>query len=305
MSKLTSVFAATTLVAGVSTAYLWQQLREARDQLVQLQEQRIVKPAPGQPAPRVADPVAVVQPATPAAPPVLTTSAAPLPARMPTTLPPELSERLARVTQTAMGRLYPELDKALGLTPEEANSLAQLMARNAQQAEIDALIGPGRAQQLQDYQKTLESRRRMNDLKTTLAQSSYPLSDAQMDRLGPVSRAEQVRRDEDLRARTRPTDPRAQLDFDEETIKATEASYGRVIAAARSVLSPEQLGIMQNSMNSVVTGQRVSLQTRRARLAAGGNVESTPIPSGSSTQGSVVIITQPDGASRAIQLARP
>lgn len=226
-------------------------------------------------------------------------------------MPPELNQAMAQAAQTAMSRLYPDLDKALGINPEEAGSLVQLMMRNAPQAEIEALIGPTKAAQLQEYQTTIESRRRMNDLKVTLAQSIYPLTDAQIDRLGPTSRAEQVRRDGELRARIRPTDARAQLDFDEETIRSTEASYGRVIAAARSVLSPEQLGIIQNSRNSVVASQRINLQTRRARLAAGGTTESAPTPSGSSAQGSVilqgsaVIITQPDGRTQTVPLARP
>jgi hypothetical protein len=315
MSKLTALFAATTLVTGVSLVYLWQQLHDAREQVAQMQRERYMQPGLSAPAPPATEPGAASQAAPPAAPPGLTTSAAPLPARVPTPMPgpmpAEVSQALARINQTAMSRLYPDLDKALGLNPEEANSLVQLLMRNAPQAEIDALIGPVKAQELQDFQKTIESRRRMNDLKVTLAQSSFPLTDAQVDRLGATSRAEQVRRDEDLRARIRPTDPRAQLDFDEETIRATEASYGRVIAAARSVLSPEQLGIMQNSMNSVVASQRINLQTRRARLAAGGYAESAPTPSGSSAQGSVVlegtavIITQPDGRTQAVQLARP
>lgn len=306
MPRLTLLFAATTIFAGVIAVHLWQQLHAERQLTAQLREQ-IAQPRPQLPEQYATVPAPrIVEQASPPATVAESASRPAVPsAAVQITLPAGNSMSAVRVGELAMRSMFPDLDKALNLSPEEAGELVQLLLRNAPQPEIDALIGQARAQQLQEYQKTLESRRRLNDLRTTLAQSSYPMTDQQLDQLAPVSRAEQLRRDEELRARPRPTDPRAQLDFDEETIKATEASYGRVIAAARSILSPEQLGIMQSSMNNVVSSQRANLQSRRARLAAGGSgaaAAGAATPAGSGGQTPVLIFTTPDGSA---QLVRP
>jgi hypothetical protein len=90
--------------------------------------------------------------------------------------------------------------------------------------------------------------------------------------------AEFRRTNAELEAHPKPTEPRALLDYEEQRIRINEASEKRLIAAARSYLAPEQIAVMQSSMDMSMSTQRGNLQARRLRLEAGGSGAADPPP---------------------------
>jgi len=195
---------------------------------------------------------------------------------------------------------YPDLAKELGLTPAEAGAFFDLLARQqvdllanslsssedsdevrqaaqraaaelsrTQQGEIEGLLGASKYQQWKDYQQTLGARQQVNQLRTTLASAGQPLADDQAAPLLATLTAEQKRRAEEARSRTYPTDPAAQLDFEEQNLKDTEASNNRVLDAAQSFLSAAQLAALKSSMTQQLAMSRAFQKARRAQLDAG------------------------------------
>jgi hypothetical protein len=181
----------------------------------------------------------------------------------------------AAVNRTRMAVLFPDIEKVLGLTAEETEALAELLRTNPSDAAIEAQLG-AKAAQWQEYKVSVEARRRTSELQQMLARSTHPLTDQQVQQLVPTIVAEQQRTAQEALARgPRPTDPRAQLDFDEESLKATEARYRRIITASRDFMSSEQVTLMQSSQNRLLATQRANLQVQRAQVEAGGNAAAT------------------------------
>lgn len=169
-----------------------------------------------------------------------------------------------------MQRNYPDLEKELRLTAAEADELYLLLAAGAPQSEIDSLLGPAKSQQWQEYRPTRDARLKVGELRQALA-SIAPLTDAQIEPLTATVLAEQKRLNDDIGARSHATtDPRAQLDIREQTLKMTEESFGRVVESARLYLSPQQVSAMQRSMSDLVKTQRETLRAQRAGLEAAG-----------------------------------
>ncbi len=135
-----------------------------------------------------------------------------------------------------------------------------------QAAELEAQLGPARSRQWQEYQKTVEARRRVNELTMTLSTTS-PLTEEQSAPLLANVMAEHKRRTEEQTLRgPAPADPRGQLDYEEQTLKEREESNRRTLAFARSFLTQEQLAVMQASMTRANDNTRTTLQARRERL---------------------------------------
>jgi hypothetical protein len=141
----------------------------------------------------------------------------------------------------------------------------------AQQAELQSLLGAAKYAEFQEYLPTREGRLRVIQLRNALSTSDAPLTDQQAEPLLASVLAEGKRRRDDLAARVPPDDPRGRLDFEEETINLTEASQNRLLGSAQSYLSPQQIAVMKNSMTQQVAMQRAMLRARRTRMEAGGN----------------------------------
>ncbi len=155
--------------------------------------------------------------------------------------------------------------------PAARQELQRLQAEleKTQKAEFEAMLGPSKARLWQEYQPTVEARRRVNELTMMLASSS-PLTEAQAAPLVANIVAEQKRRAEDERLRTPvPGNTRAQLEFEEQNLRLREESNRRTVDAARAYLNPEQLTLMQDSQKRINDRTRASLQARRERLESG------------------------------------
>jgi hypothetical protein len=288
-SKLPVVLA--IVFAVIIATYLTMQLRAERQSIAQLQE-RAATLELAQSSTAATLPAATLPADTvPEAPASASQSAATLPAAVAGTAPAPAVPRQQVIVMrpdgtrdpdpTAGARalirmFYGDIEKDLGVTTEEMNALVQLTARgNATPAEIDAAIG-GRYAQLQERTWEGLAGNRVQSLRSSLASSTHPLTEQQEQRLTAAWKAEFRRTDGENNALAKPTEPRALLDYEEQRIRITEASNERLIAAARTYVSAEQLAVLQSSMDSMLNSQRRNLQTRRLRVEAGGSGAADP-----------------------------
>lgn len=295
MPRLTPVFAATTLMAGVIAVYLWHQLRGEREQLAHLQQQLAELgqwPAPLLPAtgsafesPSGAGSAAI--PAAGAAP------AVPAPG-MPT--PAQARDMRGNPgwceDQRASGplwisRFHPDVQTALNLSQAETTALFDLLVQQQekallascgsdaeqqqarlsaatrlqdQQMEIQNLL-VAKYQQWEEYLPTREGRTRVHELRNIFASTPTPLTDAQVAPLLALVLDEGKRRRDENGARPPPgPDAQSQLEYEKETLKLLEQSYGRVLSSAESFLHADQLAVMRNTMQRAITMQRERLQ---------------------------------------------
>lgn len=274
MSRSAVALASMALVTGIIAIYLWQELRAER--ALAAQQQALPPRLERQPAVQLtATRGAQASPAFGEVPGSRASDVAPRP-EVPRTPAPAADKPLyvlagvgpadeSRIASELGKSRYPDVEKEVGLDPSEADALFLMVFRNAREPDVEQRLGSARYQLWKDYQSTRDSSRVVNTLRTNLAASSDPLRDEQVKALTGTILAEQRRRTTELRQRMFPTrDPREQMDQDEQGINISEASYGRIVEAAGSYLSAQQLFVMQNSMNQLIALQRRSLAERRA-----------------------------------------
>lgn len=293
MSKTPIVIA--TGVAVIIAGYLVVELRAERRSVAQLRERvaaleaAVPAAAPAAVTPPVAalpqppPEIEVAQPGTPA--PVA--AAAPPAAPPPSPAVPKQQVLVMRPDgkpdsdPTAGARailhlLYGDVEKELGLSADQMNALVQLTARgNSTPAEIDAAIG-GKYPMLQELSLKGDVTRRVTQLRSSLASSAHPLNDLQAEQLNAAMMEEFRRKNSEIAARTKPTDPADLLDFEDQNIRINETSNRRLIAAAQSHLAAEQIAVLKSTMDMLLNAQRRTLQTRRARFEAGGSAAADP-----------------------------
>jgi len=286
-------------------ADLQTQLTDARTALATRPQPQPVVAANPQPAP--APPSAACPPTVPEKPAAAATAAAVLAdsaKRQKTLL--ENSEfrkaRIAGIRSNVQLRLA-NLPRDLGLSPQEADALFNIIAegqlrqeslaadqlaggaapdaaaaaeleratqdiRNQQKAAMVALLGPERANDVQDYRETVPSRQRASNLTNLLTQAGKPLSDEQSKSLTSVIIAEQ-RREESEAALATSDQPSQQSQAD----RATEGDR-RILAAAAGFLDAQQIELMRARFDQVRTRNRSAAQQQRAAEAVlpdGGN----------------------------------
>lgn len=276
MPRLIVPLAAALAVAAITAGYLWQQLRAERELAASWQQQVTgLQQQVAQLEQRLQAPAATVRPVP--QPQVAAASPQPVtadPAPAPGVAGRRIVDPAAR-NKAWLAMMYPDVEKVLDLTAAEADALAQLLGTLPPDAAVEAQLG-SKAGLWQEYKVTVEARRRTSELQQMLARSSHPLSDQQVQQLVPTIVAEQQRTAQEAIARgPRPADQRARLEYDEESLRATEARYRRIGAAARSFMSTEQVTLMESSQNRALATQRANLQVQRAQLEAGGNTAAT------------------------------
>jgi hypothetical protein len=297
MSKLTTVFAATSLALAVVSGWLWQQLREERAINAQLNDRPVVPEVRTAPEVRmVVNPVADPEPAPATPPPPL-----PPPQTAPTIIVTQGGVNMpgndASILQRQMNFVYPDLAEQLGMTPEQAEALFDLLQKQQsalvaaslaagagtqdaaefqrlrdnlvqqQEADLAAHLGPAHQQQWEQYRPTLEARRRISELHNMVASSGDPITSAQKQQLLNTILAEQQRRagEESLRAYPN-MDQRAKLDMELQNLKGREESYRRTQQSASAYLTPAQFAAMKTSQDRLIESSRRALEAQRAAL---------------------------------------
>jgi hypothetical protein len=224
----------------------------------------------------------------------------------------------ARLAQTRMNlpQNYPGLVEELGLTPEEADQLFDLLARNQleisdtsllaatvngvapdpaamesasrrrvelqrkQEDELMAMLGGQRYSQWQDYQGTRGARQQVTQLSRALESAGVPLAPEQSKPLTAVYAAEQRRMQEETQrmlASLRSSGPADQGRMMEERLKLQAESNRRIIDGAKRHLNSQQLDALQSSLEQQLVMNRASNRVRQQMQAQGQNA--TPVNS--------------------------
>lgn len=129
--------------------------------------------------------------------------------------------------------------------------------QQAQQAEINTFLG-SKAPQWQEYQRTLPVRQQVNSLKTALGPDN-PLTASQSRSLMTAISAEQERIRQDRRNAPRPAadNPQNRL---EQQMQRQQEDNARLVSAASSHLSAQQLESYRNLLQQQIETQRRVMQ---------------------------------------------
>lgn len=339
MNKLVLILILATAGAAIGCMHLARELRDERQHSATLQtriaelekkaaeRERMAMDTPPQPSPFAAWGVTPHDPQPAAAENKPTPDAAPANPVIAERLPQDLRERMrkqlerqrelfqdpeyrnAMRQQQRLGLLssYPNLAEELGMTPEEADRLLDLLAehqiQNMEQQDTRMFMVPGevteqdlreaqrlaeqRYQQQQtelqnhlganyqkwvEYQQTLGQRHRVASVQSELALKGTPLDSAQSRALLRALVAEEQRRHSDMSALSNysgaPT-PESILKQQEEYLAIQERSHERVIQALAADLSSEQLSHLKNLFSRELEIQRNQIKMQRAQS---GNV---------------------------------
>lgn len=273
---LAMVLGALLLVISIIAAQLWLELRAEREQGRQLMASgNLQEPTPAaMPVGTFAGDSVAPSPGAPAQPAAPETPAAGEADSLFAGLQeavntPEGREFVRTMMVATLQQQYPDLAKALNLSPAEADQLIDLIARKqtdlgmqaglqlagsqdpaarqeqarqlaqreqALEAEIAALLGE-RYPKWQEYERAAETRRRAdlasqqaNQLRAAISSRSNPLSDAQFEPLAAALAAEQQRIDQESRG----------LSMQRQMQRVTE-DHRRLAEVAAVYLNPEQL----------------------------------------------------------------
>lgn len=219
--------------------------------------------------------------------------------------------RKARLAQTRMSlpQNYPGLVEELGLTPEEADRLFDLLAENQlemsdvsmlsatingvqpdpavaedanrrrmemqrrQDESLMVMLGGARYSQWQDYQQTRGARQQVMQLGRTLESVGVPLSPEQSRPLTAAYVAEQKRqRDESQRmfASAQQAGTMDQARMIEESSRLQAESNRRIVEAAKPHLNSQQLEALQASLDQQLVMTRATSRMLRQQVEAQG-----------------------------------
>ena len=244
MRTYTAILAATTLIGGIVATHLWTQLRAERERSDQLQE-RVTRLELAQAAPvrnvaapsvltgagQQTSPVSTTGPATASTVAVASSARSGLASAINTRellKDPDFREAMAPTVRASMVMMYPDLARELGLTPEQAGKLLDLITKHQmasmamtaqsgypdqaamkemskamqensrkQDAEVSALLGEAKYQQWKEYQGTLGVRQQVSRLHEALESNGQPLEEYQEKSLIAALAADQKRQAED------------------------------------------------------------------------------------------------------------
>jgi len=316
MRKPTLMFGAFTLVLGILFIHLWRELHAARAQIALLSgsveglaaarpepsADPVVQPVePERSSGILAKSVVVPQVTVPATGKALERSGS---------LRERLKDPEYRALQRAQLRAvalrnYPDLAKELDLNEEDVSRLLDLqvdrdieamaggpdaeaseeerkLALRTQQelsrqreAEVQQLLGT-KYPQWREYRQSLGARQRIAQLRSVLASSAQPLSDAQASSLLGLLIADQQSSAMQVRAAGHPGDGLSQVNSMEQNLKQLEERNRRLFDAAASNLGSGQLGALRAMLDQELTMNRAYLRARRSQLDAGRSPPTIP-----------------------------
>jgi hypothetical protein len=191
--------------------------------------------------------------------------------------PAQLGQLFDRLTDNQLALMETGLPKGADAeTVSKLTAARQELARN-QETELASMLGDVKYGQLKGYQQTLGARQQVGELKDTLESSEQPLSDLQQSQMIRALADYQKQRMEAARqtaGQGSPPAERDQIAMMEENIKRAEEGNRRIVEAASSYLSAQQLEVFRNMQNQSLVWQRAVLQSQRLQQ---DNARSRPV----------------------------
>lgn len=165
-----------------------------------------------------------------------------------------------------IARLYPELRTNAGLSDEDVETLARLMARGAYPKESEEALGVSTYQRWVNYQRTQDANYFVNALQKRW--SATPLNEDQVSALALVLQDEQRWHDEQSpRQPPATSDLRSKLEDELRAAQLDVERRARVVDRARAFLTEEQISALQgDSYAKLKNDFIVSLEWKLAEL---------------------------------------
>jgi hypothetical protein len=288
MRKSTLLLACFSLVAVAGSYWLWTQWQFALSENRRLQERVSALELPSAEPRAIIDPP--VAPELPAAPPPAPASGAPASTTAATNTwrpryPGELQQRLMKIPEYRGALLrqqrllieaeFRDLPGLLGLSPEQADQLFDLMARQGvrileaqwgkpgdgrprqdayrearfqNEAELTEFLGHSNMIRLQEFRSTLQSRSEVASVRNELARSSEPLRQDQIEPMVALVHIELQKMNQELKEAGSsqyggPSDDPQEI---ARRAEAAIAANSRIAEAARTILSSAQLAALKD-----------------------------------------------------------
>ncbi len=304
MSIQTGILAATTLALGVVTVYLWGQLNAERELTSQLVVQRSPLNLKGtySPSRELESLRAGVQPYSGTGRgsvegregdcDIVNLDRGPSDRALQIVLEDPTFQELQRTQLRAvLPQNYPDLAKDLGLTPEGASALLDVLAKHqsrqfvtdtnqgrgepsdegalirqqralqeevaVEEAEIAALLGPTGLAKWKDYQGSQPARLWVRMFESALATGGNPLSDLQSHNLVAALLEEQRRQVDESARYVESSGSNGQIDYVERSLQFAEESNLRFLNSAALSLNSAQLEALRNHLYQELAMSRV------------------------------------------------
>jgi hypothetical protein len=158
--------------------------------------------------------------------------------------------------------------------PVAQQEVARKQAEMARQREasVSSLLG-AKYPVYQQYQQNAGGRSGVSSMNSTLAQAGTPMNAAQIKTMTTVMAAEQQRQQQEMQALTRnmnSQDPEARTRMNDEMQRRSLEASRRILEAASSVLSPQQVATLRAEVESQEAMSRASSRIRERTQAVGG-----------------------------------
>jgi hypothetical protein len=168
-----------------------------------------------------------------------------------------------------IARLYPELRTDAGLSDEDVETLAGLMARGAYPEELEKALGVSTYQRWVSYERTQNANYFVNSLQKKLPDA--PLNEHQVSALALIIQDEQRWHDDQSPRQPPASDTRSKLETELRAAQLDVRRHARVVDRARALLSEEQILALQNDPYVKLKGDFIAaLEAKRAELDKDG-----------------------------------
>jgi hypothetical protein len=194
---------------------------------------------------------------------------------------PDYREGLAMSLRISLVQNYPDLAKELGLTSEQARKMMDILVKHQitsmsrtppygaddvgrkPDAEISSLIGYAKYRQWQEYQSSMPTRQRVEQLGVALDFVGQPLTDAQRRQLIGTIVAVEKRQSDDARLNATLGDPLAYVE------QSSQETNRQILESASSYLSQAQIEALRATQNQELAMTRAMIRARRAQTQTG------------------------------------
>jgi hypothetical protein len=260
MKMLTTALLVAWLGAGVVATYLWRQLDTLREEnsvlLARVTAAETRQGVSSAPLSQVAGAAPLLPPTSPAL--------SPAKAHDPSNTGTEDFRR--SMMRATMSEQYPDLDKVLGLTPDQLGTFEELLIRQytsptfgrsaADRAGLGTFLGD-KLPRWQTYQESLPGRQQVNLLRGQLAASGRTLSDEQAQSLVAALNLEMKRAELKRRSTLLPASSALQ-DASEKELQRAADTNTRQVTAAKAILDAQQLDIFRSMLDKRLNMMRMT-----------------------------------------------
>ncbi len=333
MRNLALACAALAIVAGIVSVNLWRDLRDERQTTAQLRAQLTQQP-PAAVAANVPAPVPSVAPSAAVAPVTAQQAAEPTSSRAPAEATardlinnlridqrellkdPEYRKAALAQARLNVPRNYPDLFEVLGLAPEQAERLTDLLAeqqleqnsvtsvigpngidqaamaevtRRAEELqrrrdeEITALLGPAGLQEFKAYEQTRAPRMQAQNMRQLLDSAGLPLAPAQVRAFTEAHIAVQrnqsnATQDMLQRAAQIAPGPDREARMREAMLEVQEDRNRRLLDAVRPHLNAQQIARLEQNFEQQLAMTRAQTRVFSDRLRQQGGTQAQGAP---------------------------